>query len=173
MRLIHKFCLLLLLASTALYALQSDQQQEIIIHADRAELNAKTHAVTYIGNVILTQGTIKITADKLLLVKQGDKLSLATATGTDKLATYQQQLEQQQGLTKAKAQRIVYRLKQNHIELLGKASLAQMGNLLKGERIVYHIDKQTAHAGKQNTAKNQQSQRVKVIIQPVKAQPTK
>ncbi len=165
MRLIPKIFLCLLAGNVQ--ALETDRLQEIVIHADKARLNTKTQEVVYTGQVILTQGTIKITADELILIKQGKKLSLATAIGTKKPATYQQQLEKNQGLTKAKATRIVYRLQKNHVELLGKGKLMQMGNVLTGERIVYNLKTQMAQAGSKK-ASPKSDQRVKVIIQPIK-----
>lgn len=170
MNLTLKCCFLWLLAafSVTLTALESDQYQAIVIHSDSAQLNAKTGKVTYIGNVVLEQGTIKITSDELILTrKEEGKLDSAKAIGKSKQATYQQQIKAGEKLTKARADTILYSQKNNDVIFTGNASLTQKGNLITGERIVYDITKEIANVGASKHSKQKKS-RVKVVIQPAK-----
>lgn len=156
------------LYSSGLSALESDKYKEIIIYSNSAKLNAKTGVVVYTGNVELYQGTIKITADELTVIKKDGKVDRAIAVGKTKQATYQQQIKLNQGLTKARSNRITYSHKNNKAEFIGKAFLTQMGNQVKGERIVYDIAKETALVGSKTQPLNDERKksRVKVIIQP-------
>lgn len=156
--------------SSGLSALESDQYKEIIIYSNSAKLNAKTGVVVYTGNVVLYQGTIKMTADELTVIKKGDKVDRAIAVGKTKQATYQQQIKPNQGLTKARSNRITYSHKKNNVEFIGKAFLTQTGNQVRGERIVYDIAKETALVGSKTRKLNNKKKpsRVKVVIQPDK-----
>ena len=46
-------------------ALQEDFEKETVIISDHAKLDRQAGSVVYTGDVILTQGTIKINADRL------------------------------------------------------------------------------------------------------------
>lgn len=170
MNLTLKCCILWLLTavSMTLSALESDQYQAIVIHSDSAQLNAKTGKVTYSGNVVLEQGTIRITSDELILTrKEEGQLESAKAIGKSKQATYQQQIKAGEELTKARANTILYSQKNNDVTFTGNASLTQKENLITGERIVYDITKEVANVGASTHSKQEKS-RVKVIIQPAK-----
>ena len=68
-------------ASGAL-ALSSDSEQPINVEADRATLDDSRSVMTYEGSVIVTQGTIRILADRLdLHYDQQRRLEKAVASG--------------------------------------------------------------------------------------------
>ena len=48
-------------------ALESDANKEITIQSNSAQFDRKTGTAIYIGEVILEQGTLKITADQITL----------------------------------------------------------------------------------------------------------
>ena len=59
------FFLVLGLMCANVQALSTDSQQPIEIEADFAELDDQEGRTIYVGNVIVTQGSIKMTGDKL------------------------------------------------------------------------------------------------------------
>jgi len=70
-----------LLAAQPIAALESDPEQPVYIDSDQATYNEKAETSTYTGNVVATQGSIKIDADKLVVyLKNGDIVKLV-ATG--------------------------------------------------------------------------------------------
>ena len=80
MNLLSKLTLLALVTTplTAL-SLPDDWQQAMTILSDTAEIDRRAGTVIYEGNVILTQGTLKIQAERLLVLRDGDSLEKAVA----------------------------------------------------------------------------------------------
>lgn len=71
----------LLLSVRQAFGLETDSEQPVYIDSDTAVYDENTQVSTYIGNVIATQGSIKIDADKLVVyLKDGDIIKLV-ATG--------------------------------------------------------------------------------------------
>lgn len=78
MRLVNTLPLLLSLSaalgSVSAWALPSDREQPIRIQADSAELDDKQGVAVYRGDVVITQGTMKVTGDTVTITQnaQGD-----------------------------------------------------------------------------------------------------
>jgi len=153
-------------------ALESDTRQEITIQSDRAEFDRKNGTATYIGNVLMRQGTLKIDADQVTLFSNEEqKLEKAIATG--KPARFQQQMEADKGLTKARGNNITYLTTEKTITIKQEANLEQEGNQFSGEKIVYDItnDSVAASGGTQTQTTPEEPQpRVRMIIQPANDQ---
>ena len=164
----------LLFSLTAPYlhaSASTDAEQEITIFSDRAELDRKTGMVVYQGNVILTQGSLKIESDKLTLLRIDGQLQQAIADG--KPARYQQAVGETSELTKASGEQINYFADERTIKINGDAELAQEGNLFSGEQIIYDLNNERVMASNQSgqdqpaAAPEQASgERIKVVIQP-------
>ena len=71
----------LLAATPTAMALDSDRQQPLKIVADAALLDDKAGTATYTGNVVLTQGTLKINAEKLHIRTDQGKVDKVSADG--------------------------------------------------------------------------------------------
>lgn len=170
----HRFLagLFVLCSAASVYALPDDWQQEMVILSDHAELDRKAGVVIYEGNVILTQGTLRIESERLLIIRTDSTLEKAVAEGTAKKpARYQQQINPGKPLTKAHGQRIDYFARQREVNIQGNAQLQQDGNLFSGERILYDMTKETVSASggtstSGQTGGNGEKQRIKVVIQP-------
>lgn len=164
--------LLLLCCTSVTSALPDDWQQEMTILSDHAELDRKAGVVIYQGNVVLTQGTMRIESERLLIIRSGNALEKAIAEGTAKQpARYQQQINPGKPLTKAHGQRIDYFAQLREITIQGNARLEQDGNLFSGERILYDMTKETVSASGGTSTSAQggnenDKQRIKVVIQP-------
>ncbi|GGY58064.1 lipopolysaccharide export system protein LptA [Bacterioplanes sanyensis] len=157
--------LILLLIASASLALEQDWQQPVTILSDHAELDRKTGMVVYEGNVTLTQGSLRIEADQLLLFRDGEQLERATARG--KPARYQQIISAGDALTEAHGQRIDYLAQQREVVIQGDAHLEQDGNQFSGELIRYDMLRDTISAeGGEEKPGEEGKQRIKVIIQP-------
>ncbi|AHK17250.1 lipopolysaccharide transport periplasmic protein LptA [Thalassolituus oleivorans] len=159
-------------------ALPDDWQQEITILSDRAEIDRKAGTVIYEGNVILTQGTLRIESDRLMILRSGNTLEKAVAEGNNgKPARYQQQVTAGKPMTRAHGDRIDYFAARRQVTLTGDSQLEQDGNLFSGEHIVYDMDKETVKADGGTRSDSQATpdsgtsgdRRIKVIIQPQQA----
>lgn len=166
-------CHILLLASLFAFpalALESDAEKEITIQSDRAELDHKEGTATYIGDVILKQGTLKITAEKITLYRNSQK-KLTKAIAIGEPAHFQQLMEDEKGLTKARGKTITYLTLDKHVTLLDDAVLEQEGNIFTGKTIIYDMLKESVSAkGGTQTEVNpdgeQPPSRVRMVIQP-------
>lgn len=153
-------------------ALPEDAQQEMIILSDSAELDRKAGIVIYKGNVVLTQGTLKIESDQLMIIRNGDVLEQAVAEGRP--ARYQQQINAEQGLTHAQGNRIDYFAVRKEVQITGNGHMQQEGNEFSGEKITYDIANEKVLAKATQThrgADAEPPQRIKVVIQPEQEQP--
>lgn len=163
----------ILLLSCAFYsfasnALPEDFEQELVIVSDRAQLDRKSGLVTYSGNVVLTQGTLRIKSDTLTVIRKDEVFEKAIAEGNQ--AHYQQQIQANDPLTHADANRIEYIATEQQAILIGNARLQQASNQLSGERIVYDMTTEVVTAGK---SEDGQPSRIKVVIQPQTAKDNK
>jgi len=141
------------------WALDSDRKQPIEITADSVELNEGEGYSIYSGNVIITQGTMKINASRVKITFNDDGIEtmLATEDNNDGLAYMRQESEPTGDGTgdimEAWGKRIEYQLNTEYLTLLGSAKLIQKGNQFSGHEILFDMPteniKATGGAGKQ------------------------
>lgn len=143
-------------------ALDSDRDQPIQIVADMAVRDETAGETRYEGNVVLTQGSLRITADTLSIRHNADEADMIVATGQP--ATLVQQPTPDQAPVDASAMRIEYTRSQDLVRLLEKARIAQNGSTLSGNQIDYLVSERTVRAaGMPGTAGEN---RVEVVIPP-------
>lgn len=81
MKLSRLIGLSLLLFSQWVFALTSDSEQPIYIDSDSAVYDEKAEISTYSGQVVATQGSIRIDADKLVVYLKNGGIVKLVATG--------------------------------------------------------------------------------------------
>lgn len=154
------------LLSGLAHALPSDSGQPINVQADSAEMDDKRGVAIYRGDVVITQGTLKITGDTVTinLDKNGD-IDVFTSVG--KPAYYEQQPSTDKELVKAYGLTIQYFANNEKIIIVDQARVIQQGSTFRGEKIIYDIQKQivTAGRGKQGTITTP-APRINMVIQP-------
>ena len=69
------------LGSVSAWALPNDQQQPIRIQADDAQLDDKNGVATYTGDVIITQGSMKVTGNKVTITPMDQSASATPGWG--------------------------------------------------------------------------------------------
>lgn len=175
--------ILLLSACTNIWALESDRKQPATVEADEVEYDFRTGVRTYQGNVVVTQGTLRITGDKLEVIYNGQELESATAWGRP--ASFKQRPDGKDQDVIGKGNRIVLDQIANTLTLRDQASLQQGPDVVNGEEIVYNItneklsikgaattQKQTGDSGGGATTEApQKPTRAKVVITPQSANP--
>ncbi|KZZ50406.1 hypothetical protein A3759_16895 [Thalassolituus sp. HI0120] len=170
----HAFVVVVLaLLAAAAQGLPEDAKEEITILSDSAELDRKSGIYIYKGNVVLTQGTLRIESDRLMIIRSGNVLEKAVAEGNP--ARFQQQISIDQGLTHAQGDRIDYFAVRKKVHITGDGRMQQEGNEFNGETIIYDIANKTVRAKSTQAddvgAEVDPQQRIKVVIQPEKEQP--
>ena len=151
-----------MLLSTSALALDSDRQQPIQIVADVAIRDEIAGETRYEGNVVLTQGSLKITADELTILHSTDDADWIVATGQP--ATLVQQPTPDQPPVDASALRIEYVRSEDLVRLVKDARIAQNGSTLSGNQIDYLVSQRTVKAA--GGADGPGQGRVEVVIPP-------
>ncbi len=131
-------------------ALPSDRDKPIQIQADWAELDERKGTATYGGDVRMTQGTMQVRAERLVIYTERDKVLRILADGSaTSPARYEQQPREDQPVLQASAQHIIYVAAEQRIELRGSARLSQKNNQFTGGVIEYSIARElvTANSG--------------------------
>ena len=153
-----------LLVSGASFALDTDRKQPISLEADAAEMDeAKGHYI-YSGNVVVTQGSMIISAHTVEIIMGDDNnIDSFIADGNDAAQAHlQQKVESDSSLLEAWANNLVYDVSSDVITLSGNAALHQRGNKFSGDVINYSVADEKVKA----TAKPSSKQRVKMIFNP-------
>ena len=120
------------------HAFPSDANQPIKLLADKATYSERTGVTSYSGSVIITQGSLKMTADNITVnLSQGRSINSAVATGRP--ATMQQIVTQEKGLAKGQANTIDYNAVTGIVTLTGNARLVQNGASFAGNVIRYSL----------------------------------
>jgi len=170
MRFVKTFPFLLslsaVLASACAWALPTDREQPIRVQADSAELDDRQGVAVYRGDVVITQGTLKITGDTVTITQnaQGD-IEIFTSVG--KPAYYEQKPSADKQIVKAYGLTIQYFAASERIVLIDQAKVIQEGNTFEGEKIVYDTQRQIVNAGRATgTDITTPRPRIDMVIQP-------
>ncbi len=161
-----------LLFTTSIWALSTDKDQPIEIEADAAELDDEKGVTIYRGNVILTQGSVRMTGDTMTVYFTNGELDTMIMEG--KPATYRQLPDDSKIYDEAEALRMEYYELKNLVILIDKASFKQEGLNFSGNRIEYdtlHSRVKARGSVKQQTSSGSSSsggERVKIILKPKK-----
>jgi lipopolysaccharide export system protein LptA len=148
------------LLAAGINVVQAAPEDPITIEADRATLSEKQGVSTYTGNVVLTQGGIKINADKVIVHHDQGTLTHVTAIGTP--VQYYQQGESPQQDINGEAITMEYFADEQRLLLLDSAKLTQGGNAFSGNRIEYDTQREVVTAAVAESGE----ERVQVTIQP-------
>ena len=148
-------------------ALAADSEQPVKLEARRVSVDDVTKVHVFEGDVSLTQGSLNIKADKLLLTRDADGFKRGVASGgANGLARFSQQRENGRGLIKGEAERIEYNAREEKAEFFGRARLNNNGDEVAGHHIVWD-----SPAGKFLVTASPQDKnggRVTAVIQPRK-----
>lgn len=121
------------------HALTTDKDQPIEIEADAAELDDKKNVTVYTGSVVVVQGSIRMTGDKMT-VYYTEENDLESVIMTGNPATYKQLPDDSDVYDEARARRMEYYSPQNLIVLIDDAEVKQEGLRFSGNRIEYDTE---------------------------------
>ena len=145
-------------------ALPADRQQPIKINSDSADIDNRKGVSVYRGDVVMTQGTTRITGDIITIYTRDREVTKVIAQGNKARAYYEELQPGEQGTVQAWGNTIRYDVNSDQIELIKNAQLAQKGDTFKGEKIHYNVTLQTVNA--KGTPSQGESGRVQMVIQP-------
>lgn len=152
------------------YAESADRDKPIELEADSVIVDDAKKISTYMGNVILIQGTLVIHADKLIV--REDKSGFQHSTSTGNPTTFKQKREGKNEYMTGSARRIEYDGRMDKVQLYTKAWVKRGEDIVYGDYISYDANAEYAQVvgGQKSESAGSSSGRVKAIIQP-KSQP--
>jgi len=139
-------------------ARESDRGQPANVEADRVEIDRQAGVSRYYGDVVFTQGTLRLTGDTVTLRAPGGVVRHATAVG--KPATVRQESDAGDRV-RAHAHVIEYDAAGDRVTLTGEAELLREGERFAAGHIVYRPS-----TGRVEATRGSNGERVRIRIEP-------
>jgi len=157
-------CYAVLLSGPAL-AEKADRTKPINLESDRMQVNDATKTSVFEGNVLMTQGTLSIRADKVTVHQDKDGHQYGTAVGNP--AVFRQKRDGAEGYVQGEAQRIEYDGKMDRVELFNRARLLrEPADEVRGNYISYDSRTEYFTVTGAAAAGDTPAGRVHAVIQP-------
>ncbi len=140
--------------TVAFGGMKADTSAPVELSADNLTVNQTTGKAEFTGNVLIGQGAMKLSADKVVVqYVQGDtqKIDNLDATGNVTLVN---------GPDAAEARQAIYDVASGNVTLIGEVLLTQGQNVMSGEHMVVNLSDGTA----------QMNGRVRSVLQPAARQ---
>ncbi len=157
-------------------ALSTDREQPIQIEANAAEADNRKQITVYRGDVVITQGTLRITGDTVW-IHYDDANTITKAVSEGNPAKFRQLPDGKENYMTADAERMEYHADKDMILLLGNARYGEGRDTIIAPRIIYDSRRGLAKAGASpdggqasDSTKGQsdKSDRVRITITPKK-----
>lgn len=157
---------LMLLGQPSAHAERADREKPITLEANKVTIDDIKRVQILEGSVILTQGTLMIQSDKIVVTEDQYGFQRGVAFGgKGGLARFKQKREGSEEWIEGEAERIEYDTRTEVAELFHRAWIKSGQDQLKGEYIWYDAisERYLASAGESSLKK---PSRVRAIIQP-------
>ncbi len=149
----------------ACFAERADRDKPIHLEADQVIMDDAQQISTFIGNVQLSQGTMLIRGDKVVVAEGKDGLKHATVYGNT--AVFRQKREGSDGYVEGYGERIDYDAHAGTLIFRDKARLKRDLDEVSGDNITYNMKTEifTVKSGDAIPG-NDRPQRVRAVLQP-------
>jgi lipopolysaccharide export system protein LptA len=164
---------LCLLAPAAAWALATDRDQPVEVEADYAEMDDVAGTTVYKGNVVVVQGSIRVTGD-VLTVNYTPEREMKEVLVDGKPATFRQRPDGKTEDVEGEGIRVEYFVLQDLVYLKREAKLREAGKRMSGNEIIYDTARSVVTARKAPDAggpagpdkTGKPRERVRVILPP-------
>jgi len=146
---------------------KADRDKPITITADKSFADEKSQVSVFEGAVIITQGTLRVTADRVELRRDKESFDNATATGNP--ATFRQKRDGADEYIEGWARRIEYSGKTELVELIDRARIKRGNDEITANYITYNSQSEVFQASNPPSGKGgtpAPGERVRAVIQP-------
>lgn len=159
------FCagLCAVLLALPVHAEKADRGKPVNLEADTVTLDDIKKISVYQGNVILSQGTLTLRADRLQVTQNADGIDKISASGRP--AAFRQKVDGREEFIEGFSERIEFDSANSQLELIGQAQLKRGGDELRGAQISYNSNTEFYKVVGQPDAKTP-SGRVRAVIRP-------
>lgn len=145
----------------AAQAEKADRSKPINVEADSVKVDDVKKVATYEGHVVMSQGTLMITADRIEVRQDNKGVISGLATGNQ--VYFRQKMEASNEYAEGWAERIEYDGQGDKIKLMGQARLKRGIDELRGNQITYDSSTEFFQA---KGGSSGASGRVRAVIRP-------
>jgi len=148
----------------------ADREKPINVSADELTANNEIQESTFRGNVVLTQGTLRIAADRVVIREDKEGYRYAVAYGSP--VAFRQKRDKVDDVVEGWAERAEYDNKTEVLKLYNKAHVKSSQGDVAGDFISYNTARELFQVtGADPTSSNPAPGRVKMTIEPRKNAP--
>ena len=164
------FSVILLLGSLfagPVLAERADRDKPVHLEADRATVENATRTSVFTGNVVLTQGTLIIRAEKMVVKEDSSGFRHATAFGDP--VSFRQKRDGRDEYIEGWSERMEYDGKADKVQLFKKARLKRGPDEVEGDYISYDAVSeffQVTGSNEKTDTQTSPAGRVRIVIQP-------
>jgi lipopolysaccharide export system protein LptA len=126
------------------FAEQADREKPMNISADNCLYDQKAAKSVCTSNVVVTQGTMTIRADRLVISQDADGNQFAQGEGRP--VRFRQKLDKSPDWLEAESLRFDYDGKKGFLQLLDKATVRKNQDVVNGDHITYDLNSELYHA---------------------------
>lgn len=156
-----------LLAAPAVHAEKTDRDKPVNLEADRVTVDETKQTANFVGNVVLTQGTLMIRGDRMVVQQDANGFKTGIAYGN--LASFRQKRDGLDEYVEGFAERIEYDSKADKVQMFNRAYLKKGLDEVRGNYISYDVASEffrVTGGGKQAGTPGNPDGRVRAVIQP-------
>jgi lipopolysaccharide export system protein LptA len=158
--------LILALACNPCHAERADRDKPVHLEADHVSIDDAKQISVFEGKVLLTQGTMTIQGNKIVVVQ--DKNGFAHGTTSGEPASFRQKRDGVDEYVEGYGDRIEYDTKTEVVDFFGNARMVRNQDEVRGDHITYNskteiFQVQSAHNQPKDSSG---SGRVRVTLQP-------
>lgn len=149
---------------------RADREKEIVVGADHLTADDANRTSTFEGTVVVTQGTMRITANRVTVKEDADRHKYYVANGTP--VTFRQKRDNTDDWIEGFAERVEFDDRNDVLKLFSRARVKRNSDELAGDVITYDMKKELAEiTGAPSGRSPTGTGRVKAIILPPKKAP--
>ena len=156
-----------MIAPPAVWGERADREKPVNLEADRVDLDDAKKEAVFEGNVTLTQGTLLIKADKIIVKQDADGFQYGIAYGSP--AHFRQKREGFDDFIEGFSERLEYDGKADKVQLFTNARIQRGRDEVRGDYIAYNAITeffQVIGGGKTAATPGNPQGRVRAVIQP-------
>ncbi len=152
-----------LYAAGTAFALKSDREQELSMEAVDVDVDFRSGTRTLQHDVVITQGTTQIVADKVVAEVTDDELNTATAWGQP--AVFKTLPDGQEEVVIAKGDRLHFDNANGVVTITGNARIEQLENVVSGGVITYNLNTEAFKVSRADPTSDSAPARPRIVIQ--------
>jgi len=161
------FAASLALAAWPAAGARADREKEIVVGADHSTADDANRTIVFDGNVVVTQGTMRMTAVKVTVKEDAERHKVYVANGAP--VTFRQKRDKVDEWVEGFAERAEFDDRNDVLKLFNRARVKSNQNEITGDFISYDMKREVADvSGAPPGTTPPASSRVKMIIVPPK-----